>query len=396
MAGRRPKARYTVPSLINGRGTIPIDRSFRGVGRIRTASGTTDDAVYVRMMDALDSLYDAGNLPTLEALRDGQVTAMEVYANTVKKGATSQMTVNLDRPLIDTINSWLVNHAIKDATRKSYADHLAVLYKFCNAKDQLRELVKRLDAFRKSSMKRKTGTTFNRTRAVLMAFAKSEYRDTSPFYQSIRQVPVIPNVRSGQSNMAVSVGDIVRLTDAIDPKAAPMVWSMCFGGFRLGEYLEKNQVTWETKKDRLIIHIHNPGHGNKGYTRTVMLPFPLTQSTIGDRQFRRYIDRAKGPLSLDVTTHTFRKCFAHWMELAGIPRTRRMAYLGHGKTDVTDIYEVHDVEKYLIEDADTFKAFVDKERKQAAVPIPAALLKYFSFGTSPAVPPTKTTAKKHR
>lgn len=363
MAGRRRKVRYIVPQLINGRGTIPIDRSFKPVGRIRTVSGTTDEDVYRRMMDTLDDIYDAGNLATLEALRDGSVTMMEVYSNAINKGVTNQMTVNLDRPLMETINDWLPTHDIKASTRKSYGNHLALLYKFCSANDTVRDLPKRLDIYRKSASKRGTGTTFNRVRAVVMAFARAVYRNSSSLYLSIKQVPALPNSQRGKSTIhALAVADIVAFTEGMYEKAATMVWAICLSGFRLGELLEENDTTWETKQDHLMVYKHNPGHGNKGYTRMVMLPFPLEKPSLGERQFRRYLDTARQATGLKATSHTFRKCFTHWMELSGIPRTRRKAYLGHGNTDITDIYERHEVERYLRDDATAFRDFVEKHR----------------------------------
>ena len=368
MVGRRRKVRYTVPKLVNGRGTIPIDRSFKGVGRIRIVSGTTDETVYLKMMDTLDNIHDAGNVPTLEALRDGSVTMMEVYSNAIQKGVTSQMTVNLDTPLKETLTEWLKTHEVKDSTRRSYKQHLDLIYKVCTVTDVVRDLPKRLDTYRRSAIKRNIGTTFNRVRAVVMAFAKARYRDTSDFYLSIKQVPSVAIQRKGVGNVALPVTDIVTFTQGMNNKCVEMVWSMCTGGFRLGEYLEENDTTWNTTNDRLNIIKNNPGHGNKGYTRTVMLPFPVSKPTLGERQFRRHLETAVKKSGLKVSSHTFRKCFSHWMELSGIPRTRRKGYLGHGKSDITDIYEVHDVEKYLRDDAKDFRDFVEKHRNQIVNP----------------------------
>ncbi len=47
-----------------------------------------------------------------------------------------------------------------------------------------------------------------------------------------------------------------------------------------------------------------------------------------------------------------------WLEGAGIPRTRRKLYMGHGKTDVTDLYERHDVERFLAEDGEKLRTYL--------------------------------------
>lgn len=49
------------------------------------------------------------------------------------------------------------------------------------------------------------------------------------------------------------------------------------------------------------------------------------------------------------------------MEEAGIPRTRRRLYMGHGAKDVTDLYERHDVMAFLLEDRDRLAKFLNEE-----------------------------------
>ncbi len=53
-----------------------------------------------------------------------------------------------------------------------------------------------------------------------------------------------------------------------------------------------------------------------------------------------------------VIPYDLRKTFVNWLEAAGVPRTRRIMYMGHGKRDVTDLYERHDVERFLAEDGE--------------------------------------------
>jgi integrase len=59
-----------------------------------------------------------------------------------------------------------------------------------------------------------------------------------------------------------------------------------------------------------------------------------------------------------VTVYDLRRTYANWLEAAGIPRTRRRMYLGHGARDVTDLYESHEVKAFLVEDAAKLRRFV--------------------------------------
>lgn len=54
---------------------------------------------------------------------------------------------------------------------------------------------------------------------------------------------------------------------------------------------------------------------------------------------------------MDLTPYQLRHHFSFWMLRAGIPRDRRRAYLGHDAQDMTDRYEVHEIDMYLREDA---------------------------------------------
>ena len=54
-----------------------------------------------------------------------------------------------------------------------------------------------------------------------------------------------------------------------------------------------------------------------------------------------------------------------WLEAAGIPRTRRKLYLGHGQTDVTDLYEWHEVKAFVAEDRAKLQAYIGQEQRNA-------------------------------
>jgi len=55
------------------------------------------------------------------------------------------------------------------------------------------------------------------------------------------------------------------------------------------------------------------------------------------------------------------------MQEADIPRIRRMMYLGHGDTDVTDRYERVDIERFLRVDSDVLRTYVFATWRQRGV-----------------------------
>ena len=78
---------------------------------------------------------------------------------------------------------------------------------------------------------------------------------------------------------------------------------------------------------------------------------------------RRFAKALRDASSETVQPYDLRRTYATWMEAAQIPRTRRRQYMGHSLGDVTDIYEQHEVEQYLAEDASKLDAFVKAGEK---------------------------------
>jgi len=75
--------------------------------------------------------------------------------------------------------------------------------------------------------------------------------------------------------------------------------------------------------------------------------------------FRKALNKASAG---QMSCYDLRRTYANWLEAAGIPRTRRKLYLGHGNQDVTDLYEWHEVQAFLAEDAAKLRAFIGEEQ----------------------------------
>ncbi len=58
--------------------------------------------------------------------------------------------------------------------------------------------------------------------------------------------------------------------------------------------------------------------------RVIPMLYPVVKPSLTYRQFNRRPEKLKMP----VRARAGRKCFAHWMNEAGIPRTRRRARSG--------------------------------------------------------------------
>ncbi|MCZ6918824.1 MAG: hypothetical protein O7I93_18765, partial [Gemmatimonadetes bacterium] len=68
-----------------------------------------------------------------------------------------------------------------------------------------------------------------------------------------------------------------------------------------------------------------------------------------------------------VVPYDGRRTFMHWMEEAGITRTRRKLYMGHRAKDVSDLYERHDLAAYLDSDAELLRKYLGEQRRHLEV-----------------------------
>jgi hypothetical protein len=132
---------------------------------------------------------------------------------------------------------------------------------------------------------------------------------------------------------------------------------------------------WSVRADR----VHIGGTKRPGRVRDVPKAFPsalwphvtLPRPSVGAKNFWRWFRLAADHAGVPCTPYDLRRSFANWMEAAGIIRARRMAYLGHGARDITDLYERHEVEAYLIEDGAKLRAWIDLQLGQVGPPRPS-------------------------
>jgi len=73
---------------------------------------------------------------------------------------------------------------------------------------------------------------------------------------------------------------------------------------------------------------------------------------------KTFSNKLKERTNGQLAPYDLRRTYANWLEGAGIPRTRRRLYMGHGARDVTDLYETHQVLQFLREDAAKLADFI--------------------------------------
>ena len=330
------------PHRTNKRGTYTLDRQFRGVGRIKRASGT-DDPKLVALLDAmLTTLYKAGRVDILQGIHAGALTPLEVWAR-FRLGELDRLpTVETLKPLRGELEEWVKGAETgkwnRQGRRYAVAAILRLARKGATVQD-LPQLVRDYSAVAKGP------AMFNRTRAAMMAFVRDTLGRSHPIYGKIMDVRVKREAKR-QGNPQ-TVKQLAALAEKLHPAYAAIAWAMALTGMGPGELWG----AWSMKKDR----IHISGTKRAGRVRDIPLVRPVSHPTRPYRPFLEALGEASGDT---VLPYDLRKTFANWMEEAGIPRTRRKLYMGHGTTDVTDLYERHDVVRFLAEDGEKLRAFL--------------------------------------
>lgn len=350
---------YQVPKR-NGTGNIPITRTFDGVGKIRVSSGTTDSNTYVRIVKVLDEVFKAGNVATLESVKNKVITPLELLESVRQNGVNKVITVDNSQLLVPTIKRWLENYAVKDSTRRGYRSHLAGFLNICRATDTLKDLTPRMEQYRKVCQKKGIGVSFNHCRTALLSFTRDQFKRKSNLYLDLRDVDTL-TVQKKVHNEAVSVTEVRKFTKKMKTVHSDIVWSMCFTGLRPGEFLEEDEdTTWSIEKNHVSVVKTNTGHGNKGGSRKTIVPFPVVKPSRGQKSMRLAFKAARDETGMTLTPHSGRKCFIHWCLEAGIPETRVREYVGHEPDSVTQGYARHDVTKYLDEDAEKLRNYIKR------------------------------------
>lgn len=355
------------PARDHGRGTFVLDRVFPGIGRLKVASGTTSVQTFKRLNAMLDQLKAAGRLDIIQAIADRTVTPLEVW--------DAFRVSDLDRlPSADTIR--LLWPTVRDgesqdgtgALEKWRATfHASVKHK-ASIKvsfDQLRKL-SRADAtvgdlpallkrYRLACEKAETPRSFNLARSHAQAFLRDSLGRSHRLYRKVADTKPLPVDR--EDGRPMSVAELDALVSVLPPAHAAIAHDMAMTGMGPGEFWGR----WESAPDRVTIH----GTKRKGRKRAIPLLAAIGRPGATYRAFAQALGKV---LDGRYSPYDLRRTFSHLMEEAGILRTRRKLYMGHGAADVTDLYERHEVDAYLARDGETLRAYLTKARTPEAHP----------------------------
>lgn len=330
----------------NKRGSFVIKKSFKGIGQIRRASGTKDEKTFIEIQRMMEKLYYTANHTILEEIRDGVVNGIEVYRYFIEGRLDHLPSTASLRPVIPTVPDWIDTHSVAPKTKTDYKNQIK---RFCDVVGtalSIQDIPKAVKTYRRYCDEREIARTFNLCRATILAYLNNNFGKTHTLYRQVVEVKTL-KVKSKKQAPKLSVVEFVALTDALPEEYANIARAMVLSGMRPNEVFGE----WWLEKDRVVIK----GTKTDRSDRIVPLVQPIFQPTRGILAFRKRLKKFRE----DITPYSFRHSYLHWMELAKISRSRRTAYMGHTSLkDTTEIYEQHEVQEFLQEDAEILRNWI--------------------------------------
>jgi hypothetical protein len=325
-----------------------LDRLVAGVGRIQRSTGTRDRKLVRELNKMIDQLRDYGRTDILRAIRDAEWTPREVYVLYRAAGA-NPTAIRLEHAaeLQAAADAWLAQRerlgTLRPTTLQMYRSCLRRVLEGAPPQATLNDLP---DLLRRYRDRAKGARAFNIARSTVQSFLKDQVGKRDERYLAV-QYDTPPLAHRPKRTTGLTPDDARAVAEQLDPLAARIWWGLCTTGMRPSEFWG----AWEVEGSIVQVKGTKTEHAE----RVTPLLYPVAKPGLTYRQFNRRCEALK----LSVRARTGRKCFARWMNEAGIPRTRRRAYLGHAaREDVTDRYEGYAPDQYLDEDRQRLRAFI--------------------------------------
>lgn len=325
--------------------TLVIDRTFRGVGRVARSTGTLDPKVRARMSRMATALHQDGRLDLLRAVRDGQLSWLELYDAYRRKDLASIATGPTASPLANAMRAWVKGSDYSDDHRDSLETSIRYLERV--QKDACVADVAALTRELRGTLGAQHARSFNLARSAAMAFVRQTLTKAHPLYLQVQAVEPRKVKRRVHSD-PLSLAEMRSLFP--DPEGCAVdavAWTMATSGMHQKELWGR----WTVLADR----IHIGGTKRGGRVRDV----PLVRPPHRPPMHRRTFENAVRERTRAIEVYDLRRTYSRWLEEAQVPRTRRKMYMGHGPKDTTDFYERHEITEFLIADAAKVRAWID-------------------------------------
>lgn len=333
--------------------TIEIDVRFAaGRVRVKRATGSTDRRVAADMRAMLRWLWrQPGYRHLVEEIAAGARDLADVYAAYLGDRLPDLAPQFDDKALYDAREGWLATFDCSESHQQRLKQTFTCLEALRSRREaKLSELPALLLEYRQRCVTANTPRAFNYARAGAQALLRDIIGRRHALYLRIADLQPMREAKQGRKGLTLAdAGQVRDQLRASSPNGARIWWAMCWTGMGPTEFWGG----WTVDADRVVIRgTKRPGRrwGTEG--RAVPLVITPTRPEVTAQQLARLLR------PLGVAPRQARNSFARWMEDAGIPRTRRKLYLGHGVKDITDGYERHEIAAFLADDAGKLRALL--------------------------------------
>lgn len=333
-----------------------IDRRFAGIGRLKLSSGTTDGPTFKRINAMLTMLHQKGRLDILRALQAKIVSPLDVWDRYRTNRLDKLPTVETVIPLWPALEAFRAEVSGADARDSWRGTVNALQRQVAGTTPTVADIPKILTTYRKQAEKAQTASMFNNARKNLQAYLRATVGADAPLYVTTRAIAPLPtNRRASRPFTRSTLPPFLNAMLAMHGEAtAASARSLALSGMRPVEYWG-GKWTLDGAGEVATIVTAKQRNG-KVKIRRVPLVQPIAPPGCSRDSFERRMRNVTGPAH---ELYDLRRTFMHLMESAGIPRSRRMSYLGHGPADVSALYEEHEVLEYLAQDRATLAAYLN-------------------------------------
>jgi hypothetical protein len=323
--------------------TLEIDVRFDGGAvRIKKASGVTDRRTRDGMAAMLRLLWQqpAHRHLVLEVARPQAKRSIFDLYTAYLAGKLADLTPSFEDHELEALkDEWLGEFQASQSHKNTLRGVFKQLLAGVRFKAKLSDLPALLEQYRTKCVANGTPRAFNYAKMGCLALLRDKVGKRHPLRSNVADVPGMPEAKNGVKGMTIEQARIVRA--ALPEAAARIWWTMCCSGMGPTELWGE----WTATADRVVIKgTKRPGRrwGSDGRQVPLLCAMTRPEMTVG--HFQKLLRKA------GATPYQGRKTFTRLMEKAGVPRTRRILYLGHGVKDITFLYEEYEITEFLAED----------------------------------------------
>lgn len=347
----------------NKRGTYRLDIRTP-IGRIARASGTAHEPTFRKMIEMIAEFggQEPLRLDILRAIRDGNLSPIVVYDAYRSRRLDELPTTEALREVTPALDAWLLTADCGDDQRTAHKTAINRMKVALRKGAAVADIPAALRDVKQTLAKEGHAAQFNRVRSSVQAFLRDTLGKSHGVYRAVTEIPAMTE-RKARKNNPQSVAQILELARKIAAAHVGALWGMALTGMGPREFFDGWSIT--------AAGVKVPG--TKREARDRIVPVVLVERFTGannrrelvaDWRARKFADALRDASDGSVQPYDLRRTYANWLEAAGIQRTRRKIYMGHAVGDVTGLYEQHEVETFLAEDAVKLEAYVRAGEKE--------------------------------